>query len=102
MLIEKIEAASFTNNLLRVQTSRVGADGKMLANDTIEIPGNLVGEVINGLVNVSQDISNKIGTTDETTKESPKKSSKSSKKNKKNKLKLDHFFLYRNYYVFKK
>ena len=80
MLIEKIEAASFTNNLLRVQTSKVGADGKMLANDTIEIPGNLVGEVINGLVSVSQDISNKIGTGEETKKDSPKKTSKSTKK----------------------
>tara|TARA_B100001540_G_scaffold317616_1_gene351630 strand:- start:1816 stop:2091 length:276 start_codon:yes stop_codon:yes gene_type:complete len=83
MLIEKIEAASFTNNLLRVQTSKVGADGKMLANDTIEIPGNLVGEVINGLVSVSQDISNKIGSGEETKKDSPKKTSKSTKKNKK-------------------
>ena len=80
MLIEKIEAASFTNNLLRVQTSKVGADGKMLANDTIEIPGNLVGEVINGLVSVSQDISNKIGSAEETKKDSPKKTSKSTKK----------------------
>jgi len=83
MLIEKIEAASFTNNLLRVQTSKVGADGKMLVNDTIEIPGNLVGEIINGLVSVSQDISNKIGSGEETKKDNPKKTSKSSKKNKK-------------------
>jgi len=83
MLIEKIEAASFTNNLLRVQTSKVGADGKMLVNDTIEIPGNLVGEIINGLVSVSQDISNKMGSGEETKKDNPKKTSKSSKKNKK-------------------
>ena len=83
MLIEKIEAASFTNNLLRVQTSKVGADGKMLVNDTIEIPGNLVGEIINGLVSVSQDISNKIGSGEETKKDNPKRHQKVQKKIKK-------------------
>ncbi len=81
MLIEKIETASFTNNLLRVQTSRVGADGKIIMNETIHIPGNLVGDIINGLVGVSQDISNKLGDNPD----SPKKEEKPSKKTKKKK-----------------
>lgn len=80
MLIEKIEAATFSNGILRVQTARIGADGKIIANETLHIPGNLVGDIINSLVGVSQDISSKL---EENSASADKKDKQGSKKEKK-------------------
>ena len=80
MLVEKIEAASYSNGLLRVQTARIGADGSNVVNDSIDIPGNLVGIIINGLAEVSKGISNKLEEGQSTIEEKPKKPSKKSKK----------------------
>ncbi|MAU25067.1 MAG: hypothetical protein CL706_06630 [Chloroflexi bacterium] len=74
MLIEKVESASFLNGILRVSTSRLGADGKPIINEPINIPGNLVGEVINGMAIVSKGISEKL--IEQGTKVEKKKSTK--------------------------
>ena len=80
MLIEKITAASFINGVLRLETSAIDAQGKLKVSGNIEIPGNLVANVINEISNGAQQISEKLASTDEK-KDKPKgnKSKKISK-----------------------
>ena len=71
MLIEKITAASFINGVLRLETSAIDAQGKLKVSGNIEIPGNLVANVINEISNGAQQISEKLASTDEK-KDKPK------------------------------
>jgi hypothetical protein len=83
MIIEGLGQVSFINGVLRVQTMRVGPSGKMEESGTIELPGNVVGDVINLLANAAQGISDKIGSEgSDTPSENTKKDKKDTKKKK--------------------
>ena len=49
MIVEGLEV-TFVNGILRVETLMVKSDGTVIPSGSIEIPGNMTGEVINGLV----------------------------------------------------
>jgi len=84
MLVEKITAASFINGVLRLQTASDNAQGQLEANGSIEIPGNLVANVINEISNGAQQISDKLASTDDKTDKSKGNKSKKTSKDKAN------------------
>ena len=51
MIIEQIGAATFANGLVRIQGLSAGPDGQIRESGVIEVPGNIVAEVVNNLVN---------------------------------------------------
>jgi|TARA_B100001146_G_C16178925_1_gene433712 hypothetical protein len=50
MIIEQIGAATFANGLVRIQALAAGPDGQVRESGVIEVPGNIVAEVVNTLV----------------------------------------------------
>ena len=50
MIIEQIGAATFANGLVRIQALAAGPDGQVRESGVIEVPGNIVAEVVNNLV----------------------------------------------------
>ena len=84
MLVEKITAASFSNGILRLQTASVNAQGQLEVGGSIEIPGNLVANVINEITNGAQQISDKLASTDDKTEKPKESKSKKSSKDKAN------------------
>tara|TARA_B100001063_G_C16418950_1_gene383226 strand:+ start:224 stop:478 length:255 start_codon:yes stop_codon:yes gene_type:complete len=84
MLVEGLGNVTFVNGVLRIETLMVKGDGKIGSSGSIEIPGNMVGEIINGLVKTTQGISEKINEeSSESEKATQEKSSSKSKKKKK-------------------
>ena len=51
MIIEQVGPATFANGLVRIQCLYTGPDGKAKESGVIEVPGNIVAEVVNNLVN---------------------------------------------------
>ncbi len=51
MIIEQVGAATFSNGLVRIQCLYTGPDGQAKESGVIEVPGNIVAEVVNNLVN---------------------------------------------------
>tara|TARA_B100000427_G_scaffold327950_1_gene339906 strand:+ start:4869 stop:5126 length:258 start_codon:yes stop_codon:yes gene_type:complete len=51
MIIEQVGAATFANGLVRIQCLYTGPDGQAKESGVIEVPGNIVAEVVNNLVN---------------------------------------------------
>jgi ABC-type iron transport system FetAB permease component len=84
MLVEKITSATFSNGLLRLETSIVNPKGQLESNGSIQIPGTLVGNVINEMSLAAKDISNQLSDNDNDSKENQLKSNgkKDSKKKK--------------------
>tara|TARA_B110000444_G_scaffold261018_1_gene310507 strand:+ start:6303 stop:6560 length:258 start_codon:yes stop_codon:yes gene_type:complete len=85
MIIEGLGNVTFVNGILRIQTLEVGSSGEISESGTIQIPGNMVGEVIKNLSAAAQGISDKLTTSENTekTNTSDKKDSKAPKKGKK-------------------
>jgi hypothetical protein len=85
MIIEGLGNVTFVNGILRIQTLEVSSNGEITESGTIQIPGNMVGDVIKNLSAAAQGISDKL-TTGENAAETntpDKKDSKASKKGKK-------------------
>ena len=82
MLLEGLGKVSFVNGIFRIQALAVAADGNMKESGNIEIPGNMVADVINGLSAGATGISEKLNEN-----ASSSKSDKSSKKEKPSKNK---------------
>ena len=82
MLLEGLGKVSFVNGILRIHALAVAADGNMKESGNIEIPGNMVADVINGLSAGATGISEKLNEN-----ASSSKSDKSSKKEKPSKNK---------------
>lgn len=81
MIVEGLGNVTFVNGVLRIETLMVQGDGKVGPSGSIEIPGNLVGDVINALVSTTQGISDKIN-EDNPNEDSGKETSKSNNKSK--------------------
>ena len=84
MLIEKITGATFSNGLLRLETSIINPKGQLESNGRIEIPGTLVGSVINEISLAAENISNQLSVSDNDSKVNQSKSN-GKKDNKKKK-----------------
>lgn len=84
MLIEKITGATFSNGLLRLETSIINPKGQLESNGRIEIPGTLVGSVINEISLAAENISNQLSESDNDSKVNQSKSN-GKKDNKKKK-----------------
>ena len=59
MIVEGLGSVTFVNGILG-QTLMVKSDGTVIPSGSIEIPGNMTGEVINGLVKATQGIVDKL------------------------------------------
>tara|TARA_B100001057_G_scaffold251168_2_gene251425 strand:- start:10889 stop:11158 length:270 start_codon:yes stop_codon:yes gene_type:complete len=84
MLLEGIGKVTFVNGILRIQALTVGADGTMKESGSIEIPGNMVADIINGLSAGATGISEKLN---ENTSSSANNKSDKKEKSSKNKKK---------------
>ena len=82
MIIEQIGSATFANGLVRIQALAAGPDGQVRESGVIEVPGNIVAEVVNNLVKTLNTLetqlaeaekSNKDSKSEESTKESESK-----------------------------
>lgn len=60
MLIEQINSASFSNGILRLETSTLNARGELVVTGSLEIPGPAVATIINGISQAAQDISSQL------------------------------------------
>jgi len=86
MIVEGLGSVTFVNGILRVETLMVKSDGTVTQSGSIEIPGNMTGEVINGLVRATQGIQDKLsenGDTQIKIEEEPGKEAKTKSKKKK-------------------
>ncbi len=86
MIVEGLGNVTFVNGILRVETLMVKSDGTVTPSGSIEIPGNMTGEVINGLVRATQGIQDKLNENGETQikiEEEPSKENKTKSKKKK-------------------
>lgn len=86
MIVEGLGNVTFVNGILRVETLMVKSDGTVAPSGSIEIPGNMTGEVINGLVKATQGIQDKLNENGETQikiEEEPSKENKTKSKKKK-------------------
>ena len=86
MLVEGLGNVTFLNGILRIETVEVKSDGQLAKTGQIEIPGNVVGGVIEQLVQATQGISNKLNElnneTEKDKKSDGKKKNSSDKKKK--------------------
>jgi hypothetical protein len=82
MLIEKINAASFANGILRIEIGTTNGKGEWVDSGTLEIPGGLVASIINQLSSAASDISDKLTQINE---EEPSPSSNGKKDKEKDK-----------------
>lgn len=87
MIVEGLGSVTFVNGILRVETLMVKSDGTVVPSGSIEIPGNMTGEVISGLVKATQGIQDKLSENSETKikieEDSVKEDKSKSKKKKK-------------------
>ncbi len=86
MIVEGLGSVTFVNGILRVETLMVKSDGTVIPSGSIEIPGNMTGEVINGLVKATQGIVDKLNENNDAQvniKEDTSKENKSKSKKKK-------------------
>ena len=60
MIIEQIGAATFANGLVRIQGLCAGPDGQVRESGVIEVPGNIVAEVVNNLVNTLKSLESQL------------------------------------------
>lgn len=87
MIVEGLGNVTFVNGILRVETLMVKSDGSVIPSGSIEIPGNMTGEVINGLVKATQGIQDKLSENSETKIKIEEDSSKEDKSKSKKKKK---------------
>jgi len=87
MIVEGLGSVTFVNGILRVETLMVKSDGTVTQSGSIEIPGNMTGEVINGLVKATQGIQDKLSENDGTQIKIEEESSKEPKTKSKKKKK---------------
>ena len=87
MIVEGLGSVTFVNGILRVETLMVKSDGTVTQSGSIEIPGNMTGEVINGLVRATQGIQDKLSENDDTQIKIEEDSSKEPKTKSKKKKK---------------
>ena len=84
MLVEGLGKVTFVNGILRIQTLGVSHDGEIKETGQIEIPGNMVGDVITALSQSATDISSKMGEENNSSNKAESKK-KDTEKNKKKK-----------------
>jgi len=86
MIVEALGNVTFVNNILRIETLMIQGDGSVAPSGSIEIPGNLTGEVINQLAQATQGISEKLNSeiSGDTKEETSKKDTEKKSKKKKN------------------
>lgn len=68
MIIEQIGAATFSNGLVRIQALATGPDGQVRESGVIEVPGNIVAEVVNNLVKTLNTLETQLSEAGESTK----------------------------------
>ena len=68
MIIEQIGAATFANGLVRIQGLSAGPDGQIRESGVIEVPGNIVAEVVNNLVNTLNTLETQLAEAEAETK----------------------------------
>jgi len=73
MIIEQIGAATFANGLVRIQAFATGPDGQVRESGVIEVPGNIVAEVVNNLVKTLNTLETQLSEAEKSTKESESK-----------------------------
>ena len=73
MIIEQIGAATFANGLVRIQALAAGPDGQVRESGVIEVPGNIVAEVVNNLVKTLNSLETQLSESAESAKESESK-----------------------------
>ena len=76
MIIEQIGAATFANGLVRIQALAAGPDGQVRESGVIEVPGNIVAEVVNNLVKTLNNLETQLSEAaeaEQSTKESESK-----------------------------
>tara|TARA_B100001057_G_scaffold480813_1_gene554075 strand:+ start:798 stop:1052 length:255 start_codon:yes stop_codon:yes gene_type:complete len=83
MLVEGIGKVTFVNGVLRVQTVCVNSGGESIESGSIEIPGNMIGDVINGLATATKGINDKLAENNLDQKATEKKDNKKSSSKKK-------------------
>lgn len=72
MIIEQIGAATFANGLVRIQGLSAGPDGQIRESGVIEVPGNIVAEVVNNLVNTLNSLESQLSEAEEKDKQEAK------------------------------
>ena len=87
MIVEGLGSVTFVNGILRVQTTSINAEGRSQESGNIEIPGGLVGDVIQALAKATQGISEKINETNVSQTEESKDDKDNKKKTGKSKSK---------------
>ena len=85
MLVEGLGSVTFLNGILRIETVEVRSDGQLTKTGQIEIPGNVVGGVIDQLVKATQGISDKLNELNEAEKNEKPKDKKKNNSDKKKK-----------------
>ena len=83
MLIEGIGKVTFVNGILRIQALSVGSDGSLKESGNIEIPGNMVADIINGLSAGATGISEKLNENASSSKSDNSEKKEKASKNKK-------------------
>ena len=83
MLVEGIGKVTFVKGVLRVETVCVNSGGESIESGSIEIPGNMIGDVINGLATATKDINDKLAENNLDQKATEKKDNKKSSSKKK-------------------
>jgi len=82
MIIEQIGAATFANGLVRIQALAAGPDGQVRESGVIEVPGNIVAEVVNNLVKTLNTLETQLSEAAEAEQSTKKSESKGNGKGK--------------------
>ena len=82
MIIEQIGAATFANGLVRIQALAAGPDGQVRESGVIEVPGNIVAEVVNNLVKTLNNLETQLSEATEAEKRAKESESKGNGKGK--------------------
>tara|TARA_B100000131_G_scaffold240304_1_gene232585 strand:+ start:119 stop:373 length:255 start_codon:yes stop_codon:yes gene_type:complete len=79
MIIEQIGAATFSNGLVRIQCLTTGPDGQARESGVIEVPGNVVAEVVNNLASTLNSLESQLSAAEKNNKSEKKGNGKEKK-----------------------
>jgi hypothetical protein len=79
MIIDGISEVTLANGVVRIQLTAVGGNGQAYEAGSLEIPANIVGELVNGLGASINELNSKIAESVEATKDTSNKDDKKKK-----------------------
>lgn len=79
MIVDGISEVTLVNGVVRIQLTAVGGNGKAFETGSLEIPANIVGDLVNGLGASINELNSRLA---DSSSSSEKVESKSNKKKK--------------------